>query len=201
MFSFQGSWILHAIIYRCPLILFPVFSFTRKISYGKCCCTHFEILPLFPQTYFPLLILMEVLMYLTEHYLSSNWSLYVWATFLIATTFKAIVKPFWPDYVIPISCALSCPECWLMEKLWFRAQFSCHWQQLHRGRQRWVWPFMINLGYFLLFAFNFHLSVWDSTYSQMLFVFRTSSCCDLTLNDTSVAAIPFYALNVNFSLG
>lgn len=155
--------------------------FLGKVYNGKCCCTSFEILLL--QTHFPLPILMEVWMYLTECYLNSNWSLYLWAPFLIATTFRAIVKPFWTDYVIPISSALHCPECQLMEEPWFRGQFSCHWQQLHTGRQRLLWPFVMNLGYFLFFSFNFRLFVWDSTCSQMLFIFSTSSCCDhLTLN-------------------
>lgn len=183
-------------------VLFQTLCFSRMLYKRKQCCTHFKTLLLLPQPYLPLPILMKALMYLTECYLRSNWSSQLWAPFLIATVFRAIVKPFWPDYVTPISHALSCPKDWLMETLRFGAQFPCRRQWLHTGRQRCVWPFIMNLGYFLFFSFNFHFSVWDGVCSQMLFIFRTSSCCDhLTLNETSVAARAFYTLNVNFSVG
>lgn len=72
MFPFQGSLMLNEIIYRCCLVLFPAFSFPGKSYRGERRCTHFENLPLLPQTDIPLPVLMEVLTCLAEPYRNSN---------------------------------------------------------------------------------------------------------------------------------
>lgn len=173
--------------------------FSRMLYKRKQCCTPFKILLLLPQPYLPLPILMKVLIYLTECYLRSNWSSQLWAPFLIATAFQGHCETLltWlydsnqPCTELPKRLTDGDAAVWSSIPLSQAVRQAEVCLTLH-----------YKFGLFLIFLFQLSFFCLRGVSSQMLFIFRTSSCCDhLTLNETSVAAIAFYTLNVNFSVG
>lgn len=148
VFSFQESLVPNAVISSCCPVTFLASPFSRKVYPGKCCRTRFEILLLLAQACFPLPVLMETVTYPTGRCLDSKRPLHLRAPFPTAPTLGAVVDPRCPTGVAPIGRAASGPVPAAGGAV-AGSSAPGHQRQLRAGSQSGLWPFLMNLGYFL----------------------------------------------------